>query len=157
MQMVFWLEDQQKPMASKSRIFMGKQAILVLITCLTDLQMETAVWSQMLLAMLKINTELLSLQKQFKMFLFAKQNSQQINNLSPTSKYRRGCKRQSLSSIDCCIFYSIKELVVKFASISVFRSYCSSSSVKHSYEAKCLLIWYGKSIIMLWKFVLWCI
>lgn len=76
MQEVLQLEDQHKPTALKSRIFMNKQAILMLITCFTDLQMETAVWSQMLPAMLKISTELLSLQKQFKMFLFAKQNSQ---------------------------------------------------------------------------------
>lgn len=56
-QEVLQLEDQHKPMALKSGIFMSKQAILMLITCLTDLQMETTVWSQMLPAMLKISAE----------------------------------------------------------------------------------------------------
>ena len=89
MEEVLWLEDQHKPTTLKSKIFMNKQAILMLITCLTDLQMETAVWSQMLPAMLKVSIELLSLQKQFQMFLVVKRNSQQLNNLSPTSKYKK--------------------------------------------------------------------
>jgi len=43
----------------------------------------------MLPAMLKVSIELLSLQKQFQMFLVVKRNSQQLNNLSPTSKYKK--------------------------------------------------------------------
>lgn len=82
---------------------MNKQAVLMVITCLTDPQMETAVWSQMLPATLKISTELLTSQKQFKMFLFAKQNSQQINNLSPTSKYKK--KMQKAESDLYCLLY----------------------------------------------------
>lgn len=61
MQEVFWREDQHKSMALKVGFLGKKQVILMLITWLTDLQMETAVWSQMLPAMLKISTELLSL------------------------------------------------------------------------------------------------
>lgn len=87
MQEVLRLEDQHKPTALKSGIFMNKQAILMLITCLSDLQMETAVWSQMLPAMLKYwvaeFTETIS------NVLFAKQNNQQINNLWPSSKYKK--------------------------------------------------------------------
>lgn len=82
---------------------MNKQAVLMVITCLTDPQMETAVWSQMLPATLKISTELLTLQKQFKMFLFAKQNSQQINNLSPTSKYKKTQKAES--ELYCLLYF----------------------------------------------------
>lgn len=65
---------------------MNKQTILMLITCLTHLQRKTAACSQMYTAMLKRSAELLSLQKQFKIFLFAWQNSQQINNLISSSK-----------------------------------------------------------------------
>lgn len=89
--------------------------------------MATAVRSQMLPAMLKVSTELLSLQKQFKIFLFAKQNSKEIIWSLPLNRQR---KKQSLSSIACCIFYSVKELALKFASILVFVS------VKHRYETK---------------------